>query len=88
MDVNEHEGLSNITLKTQIKVKEQLVERNAMDINEHGRLFNITLRHMFYSQLEVCQPITNYSISIYFILIIMKMVIQIALLITLNLFPY
>jgi hypothetical protein len=55
MDVNEHEGLSNITLKTQIKVKGQLVVRNAMDVNEHGRLFNNTLRHTFYSQLEVCQ---------------------------------
>jgi len=33
MDVNEHERLSNITLKTQIKVK------------EHERLSNITLRH-------------------------------------------
>ena len=27
MDVNEHERLSNITLKTQIEVKEQLVVR-------------------------------------------------------------
>jgi hypothetical protein len=27
MDVNEHVRLSNIILKTQIKVKEQLVER-------------------------------------------------------------
>jgi hypothetical protein len=46
MDVNEHERLSNITLlKTQIKVKEQLVVRNDMDVNEHERLSNITLRH-------------------------------------------
>jgi hypothetical protein len=45
MDVNEHERLSNITLKTQIKVKEQLVVRKNMDVNEHERLSTITLRH-------------------------------------------
>ena len=45
MDVNEHEILSNFTLKTQIKVKEQLVVRKDMDVNEHERLSNITLRH-------------------------------------------
>jgi hypothetical protein len=45
MDVNEHERLSNITLKTQIKVKEQLVGRKDVDVNEHERLSNITLRH-------------------------------------------
>jgi hypothetical protein len=45
MDVNEHERLSNITLKTQIKVKEQLVVRNDMDVNEHERLSSFTLRH-------------------------------------------
>jgi Na+-transporting NADH:ubiquinone oxidoreductase subunit NqrF len=45
MDVNEHERLSNITLKTQIKVKEQFVVRKDMDVNVHERLFNITLRH-------------------------------------------
>jgi hypothetical protein len=44
MDVDEHERLSNITLKTQIKIKEQLVVRKDMDINEHERLSNITLR--------------------------------------------
>jgi hypothetical protein len=44
MDVNEHERLFNITLKTQIKVKEQLVVRKDMDVNEHERLFNITLK--------------------------------------------
>ena len=44
MDVNEHERLSNITLKTQIKVKEQLVVRKDMDVNEHERLSNIPLR--------------------------------------------
>jgi hypothetical protein len=38
MDVNEQERLSNITLKTQIKVKEQLVVRNDIDVNEHERL--------------------------------------------------
>ena len=45
MDVNGHERLSNITLKTQIKVKEQLVARKDMDVNEHKGLSNITLRH-------------------------------------------
>ena len=45
MDVNEHERLSNITLRTQSKVKEQFVVRKDMDVNEHERLSNITLRH-------------------------------------------
>ena len=46
MDVNEHERLSNIILlKTQIKLKDQLVVRNDMDVNEHERLSNITHRH-------------------------------------------
>ena len=45
MDVNEYERLSNITLKTQIKVKEQLVVRYDMDVNKHERLSKITLRH-------------------------------------------
>jgi hypothetical protein len=44
MEVNEHARLSNFTLKTQIKVKEQLVVRNDMDVNEPERLFNITLK--------------------------------------------
>jgi hypothetical protein len=39
------EKLSNITLKTQIELKEQLVVRNYMDVNGHEILFNITLRH-------------------------------------------
>jgi hypothetical protein len=43
MDVNEHERLSNITLRN--KVKEKFVVRNDMDVNEHERLSNITLRH-------------------------------------------
>ena len=42
--VNEHEVLSNFTLKTQIKVKKQLVVRKDMDVNEHERLSNITHR--------------------------------------------
>ena len=37
MDVNEHERLSNITLR-QIKVKEQLVVRKDTDVNKHERL--------------------------------------------------
>ena len=45
MDLNEHERLSNITLRHQVKVKEQLVVRKDMDVNEHERLSNITLRH-------------------------------------------
>jgi hypothetical protein len=40
MGVNEHERLSNITLR-----KEQLVVRKDMDVNEHERLSNITLIH-------------------------------------------
>ena len=34
--------LSNITLKTQIKVREQLVVGKDMNVNEHERLSNIT----------------------------------------------
>ena len=45
MDVNEHERLSNITLRHKLWVKEQLVVRKDMDVNEHERLSNITLRH-------------------------------------------
>ena len=45
MDVNGHERLSNIILKTQIELKEQLVVRKDMDVNGHEILFNITLRH-------------------------------------------
>jgi hypothetical protein len=45
MEVNELERLSNLTLKTQIKVKEQFVVRKDIDVNEHERLSNITLRH-------------------------------------------
>jgi hypothetical protein len=37
-DVNEHERLSNTTLKTQMKVKKQLVVRKDKDVNEHERL--------------------------------------------------
>ena len=45
MDVYEHERLSNTTLKTQIKVKEQLIVIKDMDVNEHETLSNIILRH-------------------------------------------
>ena len=45
MDVNEHERLSNITLRHKVKVKEHLVVRKDIDVNEHERLSNITLRH-------------------------------------------
>jgi hypothetical protein len=41
MDVNEHERLSNITLRH--KLKEQFVVRKDMNVNEHERLSNITL---------------------------------------------
>jgi hypothetical protein len=42
MDVNEHERLSNITLRD--KLKEQLVVRKDMNVNEHERISNIRLR--------------------------------------------
>ena len=41
MNVNEHERLSNITLRQ--KLKEQIVVRKDMNVNEHERLSNITL---------------------------------------------
>ena len=43
MDINEHDRLSNVTLRH--KVKEQLVVRKDMHVNEHEKLCNITLRH-------------------------------------------
>ena len=49
MNINEHERLSNITLRQ--KLKEQLVERKDMNVNEHERLSNITLRHKLKEQL-------------------------------------
>ena len=45
MDVKEHSRLWNTTLKTQTKVKKQLVVRMDMDVKEHNRLWNTTLRH-------------------------------------------
>jgi hypothetical protein len=45
MDVIEHKILSSITLRQQIKVKDQLLIRNYTDVNEHETLSNITLRH-------------------------------------------
>ena len=45
MDLNVHEKLSNMTLKTPIIVKEQIVVRKDIDLNVHERLSNITLRH-------------------------------------------
>jgi hypothetical protein len=45
MDVNEHERLTNITLRYKIRVKEQLVEWNDMDVNKHERLSSIILRY-------------------------------------------
>ena len=44
VDVNEHDRLSNFSLR-KIKVKEHLVVRNDMDVNEQKRLSNITIRH-------------------------------------------
>ena len=38
MDVNGHQGLSNITLKN--------IVRNDMDVNEHQGLSNITLKNI------------------------------------------
>ena len=43
MNVNEHERLSNITLRH--KLKEQFVVRKDMNVNEHEKLSNITIRH-------------------------------------------
>jgi hypothetical protein len=42
MDVNEHERLSNITLRHKL-LKEQFVVRKDMNVNEHERLSNINL---------------------------------------------
>jgi uncharacterized membrane protein len=54
IDVNEHERLSNITLRQkQIKVKEHLIVRNDMNVNLHERLSNITLRHLCLSKCNV-----------------------------------
>jgi hypothetical protein len=44
MDVNEHERLYNIALKTHTKVQEPLVVRKDMDVNEHETLSSITLK--------------------------------------------
>ena len=43
MDVNEQKRLFNFTLKTQIKVQEQLVVRNDMDVNEQKSIPNFTV---------------------------------------------
>ena len=43
MDVNEHERLSNITLRN--KVKGQPVVRKDIDVNEHERISYITIRN-------------------------------------------
>jgi hypothetical protein len=51
MDVNEHERLSNITLRH--KLKEQLVVRKDKNVNEHKIISNITLRHKLKKQLVV-----------------------------------
>ena len=44
MAVNDHKRLSNFKLKTQIKVKEQLVVRKDMAVNDHKRLSNFKLK--------------------------------------------
>ena len=43
MDINEHERLSNVTLRH--KVKEQPIVRKDIDVNEYERLSNITIRN-------------------------------------------
>ena len=43
MEVNEDEGLPNITTQTEIKVKEQVVIGNGIGVNEHKTLSNIKL---------------------------------------------
>ena len=55
MDVNEHERLTNITLRTQIKVKEQLVVRKDMDVNEQGT----SLLLLFYIPVKVVLFVNN-----------------------------
>jgi hypothetical protein len=45
IDVNEHEGLPNITLRHTLKQREQAVIGNNIDVNEHEEPPNITLRH-------------------------------------------
>jgi hypothetical protein len=45
MDVNEHQRLSNITLRHLLKVEKQLILRKDMAVNEHDRPSNITHRH-------------------------------------------
>jgi hypothetical protein len=47
MNVNEHERLSNITLR------QQLVVRTDMDVNEHERLSNIPLRQRIVSHVHL-----------------------------------
>ena len=42
-DINEHDRLSNVTLRH--KVKEHIVVRKDMDVNEHEKLCNIRLRY-------------------------------------------
>jgi hypothetical protein len=44
MEVNEHARLSNFTLKTQNKVKEQLVVRNDMDAHVHLHPYHFLLQ--------------------------------------------
>jgi len=44
INVNEHERLSNLTLRHKWKKKEQLVVRKEMNVNEHEKLSNITLK--------------------------------------------
>jgi hypothetical protein len=46
MDVNEHERLSNITLRQKFKQRKFVVRKN-MDVNEHERLSNIILGYKF-----------------------------------------
>ena len=48
MDVNEHERLSNITLKTQIKVKEQYLYC-CSTFHRHSKVFNN--KHNTYQQV-------------------------------------
>jgi uncharacterized membrane protein len=58
MNVNEHERLSDITLRHKL-LKEQFVVRKDMDVNEHERLSDITLRHKLLKEQFVVRKDMN-----------------------------
>ena len=44
-NVNEHERVSNITLRHKLNMREYPILHLDTNVNEHERLSNITLRH-------------------------------------------